>query len=138
MYEQELVEVELSRLVLQARGEQQYIHLRVTGSDRTFPIVIGYHEAAEIYRKLRGEAFERPMTHDLIGRILQTTEWRLRRVIVNALSESTFYACLDLVHDSEEPRLVDCRPSDAIALSTQLRTPIFVARNVLDEVAPEG
>lgn len=134
----DLVEVELSRLVLQARGEQQYIHLRVLESERTFPIVIGYYEAAEIYRKLRGEVFERPMTHDLIGRILQATEWRLRRVIVNALSESTFYACLDLVHAQEEPCLIDCRPSDAIALSVQLKTPIFVAREVLDEVAPQG
>jgi bifunctional DNase/RNase len=134
----ELVEVEVSRLVLRAKGEQQYVHLRVLDSERSFPIVIGYHEAAEIYRKLRGEAFERPMTHDLIGRILQATEWRLRRVIVNALVDGTFFACLDLANATEPSCLVDCRPSDAIALAVQLRTPVFVAREVLDEVAPQG
>jgi bifunctional DNase/RNase len=134
----ELVQVELSRLVLQAKGEQQYIHLRVIDSDRSFPIVIGYFEAAEIYRKLRGEAFERPMTHDLIGRILQATGWRVRRVIVNALTDSTFFACLDLEHESSDPCIIDCRPSDAVALSVQLKTPLFVARDVLDAVAPEG
>ena len=130
----DLVEVEISRLVLQAKGDQQFVHLRVRDTDRSFPIVIGYAEAAEIYRKLTGETFERPMTHDLIGRLLQTTEWRLRRAIINSLVDGTFYACLDLTHQSEPSCLVDCRPSDALALAVQLRTPIFVAQGVLDEV----
>ncbi len=133
---EDLVEVELSRLILQPKGEQQYIHLRVLEGERTFPIVIGFYEAAEIHRKLSGDKFERPMTHDLIGRILFATEWTLRRVVVNALNDNTFYACLDLVHGSEE-RIVDCRPSDAIALAVQLTAPIFVAREVLDQVAPQ-
>jgi bifunctional DNase/RNase len=134
---EDLVEVELSRLILQPKGEQQYIHLRVLGEERAFPIVIGFYEAAEIHRKLSGDKFERPMTHDLIGRILFATEWTLRRVVINELSNNTFFACLDLVHGDEE-RIVDCRPSDAIALSTQLQAPIFVARQVLDQVAPEA
>lgn len=133
----ELVPVEISRVVLQSKNEPQYVHLRALDSARSFPIVIGFSEAAEIYRKLSHERFERPMTHDLIGRIFEATGWQLRRVIVSEVREGTFHAFLDLVSDAEE-RLVDCRPSDAIALATQFRTPIFVAREVLDEVASEG
>ena len=62
------------------------------------------------------------MTHDLIGRILFATDWSLRRVIVNALEDNTFFACLDMIREEEE-RAVDCRPSDAIALAVQLRKP---------------
>ncbi|MGA1607704.1 MAG: bifunctional nuclease domain-containing protein, partial [Planctomycetota bacterium] len=57
-----------------------------------------------------------------------------RRTVINALVDGTFYACLDLTHQSEPSCLVDCRPSDALALAVQLRTPIFVAQGVLDEV----
>lgn len=133
----DLVPVEISRLVLQHKGDPQYVHLRVLDTERTFPIVIGFNEAHEIYRKLADQPFERPMTHDLIGRILDATGWHLRRVIVSELKNATFHAWLDLVADEEE-RLVDCRPSDAIALATQFKTPIFVSREVLDAVAPEG
>lgn len=132
----DLVEVEISRLVVLQRDDQQFVHLKVLGSDRSFRIVIGFFEALEIQRKLLGHEFARPMTHDLIGRILTATDWDLRRVVINALSDSTFFAFLDLVK-GQEAKLIDCRPSDALALSVQFRCPIFVSRQVLDEVAPE-
>jgi len=132
----DLVEVELSRIILQQKGDQQYIHLRELGSDRSFPIVIGFYEAAEIHRKLAGEMAERPMTHDLIGRILKATEWKLERVVVNKLENNTFFAFLQLARGDEQ-KVVDCRPSDAIALAVQVRVPIFVARRVLDLIAPQ-
>ncbi len=133
----DLVEVEVSRLVLQQRDEAQYVHLRVLGGDRAFPIVIGFFEALEMQRKLLGHQSQRPLTHDLVGRILHETGWNLLRVVVASLDGGTFYAVLELAQD-DEIRQVDCRPSDAIALSIQCGTPVFVSRAVLDEVAPEG
>lgn len=131
----EIVELELARLVIQEKGDSQYIHLRQRGGERTFPIVIGFHEAAEINRKLHGADTPRPMTHDLLGRVLTTLGWKLARVVISELKEHTFYANLVLQHDGET-REVDCRPSDAIALAVQAHAPIFVARRVLDAVAP--
>ena len=80
------------------------------------------------------------MTHDLITRILHTLEFEITKVIIKELREMTFYAVLELQrrdsehHDAE--KYVDCRPSDAIALAVQTGARIFVARKVLDEVAP--
>ena len=51
----ELIEVELARIVIQEKGHQQYIHLREKEGERSFPIVIGFNEAAEINRKLLEE-----------------------------------------------------------------------------------
>jgi bifunctional DNase/RNase len=132
---EDLVEVELSRVVIHEKGDQQFIHLRERSGERSFPIVIGFNEAAEINRKLRSLAAPRPMTHDLIGRILETLDWKLLRVAVTELRDSTFYAVLELDHDGER-RYVDCRPSDAIALAVQMRSPVFVSKKVLDVVAP--
>lgn len=137
----ELVEVELSRVVIHQKGDQQFIHLRERKGHRSFPIVIGFNEVEEINRKLCGVQPPRPLTHDLVGRILGALGHRLHRVVINELREGTFYATLVL-----QPRdtgtagagnqvVVDCRPSDAIALAVQTGAPILVARDVFDAVA---
>lgn len=138
----ELVEVELSRVVIHQKGDQQYIHLREKRGSRAFPIVIGFHEVEEINRKLCGVQAPRPLTHDLVGRIFDALGYRLQRVIINELREGTFFAMLVLVtKDATGPagaeRTVDCRPSDAIALAVQTGAQVLVAREVFDEVASE-
>lgn len=139
----DLVEVELARVVIHQKGDQQYIHLRERHGTRGFPIVIGYNEVEEINRKLCGVEPPRPLTHDLVGRILLSLGHRLHRVIISELREGTFYASLVLVPrdkgtsiDGSE-RTVDCRPSDAIALAVQTGAGIHVARDVFEAAAAD-
>lgn len=135
----DLVEVELSRVIIQQKGDQQYLHLRERHGTRGFPIVIGFNEVEEINRKLCGVETQRPLTHDLVGRVIQALGHRLDRVVVNDLREGTFFAFLGLVpkngkgEQNEIP--VDCRPSDAIALAVQTQARMFVARHVFDAEA---
>jgi uncharacterized protein len=139
----DLVEVELARIVIHQKDDKQLIHLRERHGSRSFPIVIGYTEVEEIRRKLRGEQPARPLTHDLVGRILATLEHRLHRVIISELRETTFYATLVLMPRNAgtggatgiEEKVIDCRPSDAIALAVQTGAPILVARDVYDAQA---
>ncbi len=135
----DLVEVELARVVIHHKADQQYIHLRERHGNRGFPIVIGYHEVEEINRKLCGFQTPRPLTHDLVGRVVAAVGKRLTRVVVSELRDDTFYATLVLAPlDAEGPEVtVDCRPSDAIALAVQMKAPIHVAREVFDQVAKE-
>lgn len=136
----ELIEVELARVVIQQKGDHQYIHLREKGGERSFPIVIGFNEVEEINRKLCGIQAPRPLTHDLVGRVLQALGHRIARVVITELRESTFFANLILIPveagDGEEEKAVDCRPSDAVALAVQTGAPIYVSREVIDIVAP--
>jgi len=138
----ELIEVELARVVIHQKGDQQFIHLRERHGTRSFPIVIGYNEVEEINRKLCGVEPPRPLTHDLVGRVLDALGHGLQRVIVNELREGTFYATLVLSPRGDEPsqqleRTVDCRPSDAIALAVQTGASIHVAREVFEAVATD-
>ena len=137
----DLVEVELARVVIHQKGDQQYIHLRERHGSRSFPIVIGYNEVEEINRKLCGVEPPRPLTHDLIGRILLRLGHRLHRVVIGELREGTFYASLILVPRDQgtstdgAEQTIDCRPSDAIALAVQTNAPILVTRDVFEQVA---
>lgn len=139
----ELVEVELVRVVIHQKGDQQFIHLRERKGNRGFPIVIGFNEVEEINRKLCGVQPPRPLTHDLVGRILAGLGHRLHRVVINELREGTFYATLILMPRDAgtaatgKEVVVDCRPSDAIALAVQTGAPILVAREVFEAVAGE-
>ncbi len=130
------IQMQLSRVVIQDKADSQYVHLQECGGDRSFPIVIGFSEAYEIHCKLLNHPHRRPMTHDLIGGILEKLDSGVQRVVITDLRDSTFYAVL-VLRTSEEARerLVDCRPSDAIAVAVQVGAPIFVARHVLDQVS---
>jgi bifunctional DNase/RNase len=139
----DLVEVELARVVIHQKGDQQFIHLRERQGSRGFPIVIGFNEVEEINRKLCGVQPARPLTHDLVGRILGALGYRLHRVIISELRESTFYATLVLMPrdagtaGAGVEKLIDCRPSDAIALAVQTGAPILVARDVFESMTGE-
>jgi bifunctional DNase/RNase len=128
------VRAELVRLVIKETEEQQAIVLREVDGDRELPIMIGIWEAFAIDRGLRGRKTPRPMTHDLVGNVLEALGAKLERVIVTDLRDGTFYANLVVRADGKEHR-VDSRPSDAIALSVLLDVPIFVEERVLDEAA---
>ena len=127
------VQMELSRILIRELNDGQIIELREVGGSRSFPIVIGVSEALAIERRLRGEEPPRPMSHDLMASLIHAFGGRLDRVVVHELSEGTFYAVL-CIETPEGERLVDARPSDAIALAVADGISVYVSESVLDAV----
>jgi len=109
------------------------IFLKEKDGERTFPILIGIHEALAIDRRLKGVDTPRPMTHDLLAGVVTALGGALEKIVINDLREHTFYARLHIRRDGEDIE-VDSRPSDAIALGVAFDTPIYVADHVIDEV----
>ena len=131
------VRCELIRIMITETGDHQVIVLKESKGTRTFPIVIGFFEAAAIDRRLKGHTMPRPMTHDLLGMVIDALGGRLARVIVSDLKDHTFYATLVIERNGDEIH-IDARPSDAIALAVAGETPIFVEEHVLNEIAGPG
>jgi len=131
------IRCELIRIMITETGDHQVIVLKEAGGERTFPIVIGFFEAAAIDRRIKGHRMPRPMTHDLLGSVIEAMGGRLAKVVVTDLKDHTFYASLVIERGGEEV-LVDARPSDAVALAVAGSTPIFVEDHVLNEVAGPG
>ena len=124
----------LHRILISETSDQQYIFLKEKGGERTFPIVIGYYEALAIDRYVKETSVPRPLTHDLLVKVVEGLGARLERVEVTNLKDSTFYAVLHLETDGRKVE-VDARPSDAIAVATALKARIFVSEKVLEEAA---
>jgi bifunctional DNase/RNase len=135
-----MVELQLSRIVIRETSDQQCIYLREKGGKREFPIVIGFAEATAIDRRVRDQATPRPMTHELLGRIVTGLGARLERVVIADLRENTFFARLEFVRADGAAFHADARPSDAVAAAVHLDAPIFVEdevlRKVLDQPGP--
>ncbi len=110
--------------------------LRETGGDRYLPIWIGTVEATAIALALEGVEPKRPMTHDLLKLVTESLGGTVDKVIVTALKDGTFFADLVIQRDGEEVT-VSSRPSDAIALAARTESPVFAAREVLDEAGVE-
>ena len=82
---------------------------------------------------MKGIAVQRPLTHDLIERLIDRLDCRIEQVVINELRDSTFFAKLVLRRDGELIE-VDSRPSDALAVGAGTAIPIFVDESVLKEV----
>jgi bifunctional DNase/RNase len=59
------------------------------------------------------------------------------RVVITELRNGTYYARLFLQQENEVAKKIveiDARPSDCLALATAQKRPIYVTRNLLDNV----
>ncbi|MGR3311128.1 MAG: bifunctional nuclease family protein [Candidatus Brocadiales bacterium] len=129
-----MIEVELSKIMISETNDHQIIILKEKEGQRSFPIVIGLHEAWAIDRAVKEIPTPRPLTHDLLYNVITGLNSDLMQIIINDLKNNTFYAKLILQKNGNQVE-IDSRPSDAIALAMQKRdTPIFVEEKVLDEV----
>jgi len=126
-----MVRVELSRIVIDERRQDQMIVLKEVGGERKFPIVIGILEASSIKMKVTDVQMPRPLTHDLLLATIEGLGARVERVLIDDLVEGTFYAKIILKTQEEKERSIDARPSDSIALAVRAGAPIFVADDVL-------
>lgn len=109
--------------------------LREADGERVLPIWMGLWDGASIRRSVAGRRPSRPMTHDLMGQMLDALGLRVRSVAVLRLAEEVFYGEVALKDGGgdEVTRRVDARPSDAIALAVRLEAPIYAAEAVLED-----
>ncbi len=128
-----MIEMELSRIVIDEKRHDQLIALKEKGGTRVLPIIIGLSEASAIKLKISGFNPPRPMTHDLIYAILNDLQATIDKVIIDKLEESTFHAKIVIKTSSGELKSIDARPSDSIALAVRSHAPIFVEDEIINK-----
>jgi hypothetical protein len=113
-----------------ASGGAYALILRELNGNRRLPIIIGASEAQSIALEMEGIKPLRPLTHDLMKNIIAAFGGELNDIVIDDLRDGTFYAKLNI-----DDRMIDSRPSDAIALAVRYGVQIYVAANVMDEAA---
>ncbi len=104
----------------------------ITGK-KCLPVIVGSFEAQSIALAIEVVDTPRPLTHDLICDVITGIDGSLKTVRVSHLKEGVFFAQLELESDDFGSRVIDARPSDAIAVALRMNTPILVAPKVIEE-----
>ena len=132
-----MVRMELRSIHINDTADRQYVTLAEKDGSRTLTIVIGWNEVQAIDRFVKGSPPPRPLTHELTAALLEAVGATLERVDVTELKEGTFYALLRLTRADGVTVEVDARPSDALALATALKKPVFVQEAVIEAAKDE-
>jgi uncharacterized protein len=98
--------------------------------NRAIPIFVDPTVAESIQSVLSGEKTPRPLTHELMRRVVAELGARVAQAQI-VLKASTYYAVLKLIVGGVEKDF-DSRSSDAIALAVLFNAPIVVPRQLLD------
>jgi bifunctional DNase/RNase len=128
-----MVQVRVLGVALDA-AEQHVILLKPIGdpegSGRVLPVWIGAQEATSILIAIEGAPAPRPLAHDLMVSLLASLEGSVDRVEITRIDDGTYYAEVTL-STPHGVRIIDARPSDAVALACRTGAAIWVADDVL-------
>ncbi len=127
-----MVELTIESIRVSLMNYQRVVILKEKDADRFLPIWIGPAEADAIAVRLQDVTVARPLTHDLMRSVIDALGASVEYVIVNDLSNDTFYARIMLQVNGKKFE-IDSRPSDAIALAVRSQVPIFADEAVLDK-----
>ena len=132
-----MIEVNVKNILFYAKADVPgyTIFLQSNNDDsKSLPIVVGQYEAQSIALALEQIKLNRPMTHDLLGTVIQELTYGLERVTISDLEEGTYYARLH-IRTEDRVQQIDARPSDAIALALRMQAPIQVEEKLFKQSA---
>ncbi|MCX6018286.1 MAG: bifunctional nuclease family protein [Chloroflexi bacterium] len=131
-----MVEVKIDAIRMNMAGSRVVI-LKDIESSRYLPIWIGEPEANAISIQLQGVKVARPITHDLIMRIIGEMGASVRHVLINDMRGDTYYARVVLTNREGREVSIDSRPSDALAIAVRCDCSILVDDEVMEKHAKQ-
>jgi len=131
------VEMKVKGLMWDPVSRMPIVILRTKEGESLLPIFVGLFEANAIAQQLDGSLSPRPMTHDLLGNLIDALHAKVDRVVITDLRDNTFFALIHLDRNGEKYE-IDARPSDAMALALRVKVPIFVEDTVIERSSASG
>ena len=126
-----MIEMSIESVRVSMQNYQRVVILKEKAADRYLVIWIGAAEAEAIAMRLGDVQAPRPQTHDLLRSVIDTLGAQVSHILVNDLTNDTFYARI-VLDNHGSPLEIDSRPSDAIALAVRAQVPIFAEESVLE------
>lgn len=129
-----LEEMKIEALGFDRTTDTPVVLLTDKKKETVLPIWIGLCEARSLEIGMSGIVPPRPFTYDLMAAMLRTLNAEVRRIVITDLRDRVFYAQVVLSVNGKIS-MIDARPSDAIALASRMKSPIFVDKSVIRKAA---
>ncbi len=127
-----MIPVKVLKISYHPESRSYAVILKEITGEKCLPVIVGSFEAQSIALAIEVVDTPRPLTHDLICDVITGINGKLKAVKVSQLKDGVFYAQIELESLEIGNRVIDARPSDAIAVALRMNAPILVAPNVLD------
>jgi len=127
-----MIKMNVMGIAIDTRTGSPIVVLKDDENRRALPIWIGSAEASAIIRKIENIPVSRPMTHDLICTIIEDMGYEVTKIEIHDVEKETYFASIFLNNGHDE-KVIDARPSDAIAVAIRTKADIFVTSNVIAE-----
>ena len=124
-----LVPVEVTSFGVDAESNSPVVVLGEQGGGRMLPVPIGQHEAGAIALQTMDVQSDKPRCVDLFDEMVRRLGGLVQKVVVVGGADSKPVARLFVVKEGKV-HVMECRPSEAIALSMRCRAPIFADERV--------
>ena len=130
------LELNISALNTSASSPGNYVMvLKEISGNRKIAIIIGLQEAQAIAVSLEQMQPVRPLTHDLLLNTIAQLNATLQQVKICDFTDGTFISAIVIKDSNQNILEIDSRTSDAIALATRQKCPIYIKENLLNELA---
>jgi bifunctional DNase/RNase len=130
----ELLQVKIHELIIDPTSMQPVVILADSLKERGLFIWIDHFAASAMNTEMKGIEHFRPLTHDLLERVIQKAKLKIQRVIITHVQEGIYYAVI-LIEDSGALIEIDSRPSDSIILALKFKAPILVSKSLFKDNA---
>ncbi len=130
----ELLPAKVHRLIIDPGSQQPVVILADALEERGLFIWISHFEANAIHSEMNGIEHFRPLTHDLLERVIKRANLRIERVIITHIEKGVYYATL-MIKEGSTVIEIDARPSDSIVMALKFNAPIFVSERLFKEAS---
>jgi bifunctional DNase/RNase len=100
-------------------------------------MTIGKNEGEAIIIAKENIETPRPLTHELTTNIIKNLDGNIEYIEIYDLKEGVYYAKIHLTRKFlffKDKRVIDSRPSDAIALALRFKSKIYVNEKLLENM----
>ena len=132
--QKELLEVTVHQLSLDPISKQPVVVLADSLEERALLIWIDFFAANAIHSEIQGIKHGRPLTHDLLERIIQEANGKIHRVVITHFEKDIYYATIEMESGGFLVK-IDARPSDSIVMALKFKAPIFVSKALFRDMA---
>ncbi len=126
-----MIELKVAGVRFDEKSRSPVVFLKEINGNRILPIFIGPAEATAIMYSLEKVQFVRPLTLDLMKRLIEGLEGKVQRVVITEVRDNTFFAEV-ILEKGGRTVVIDARPSDSVGLALKVNCPIYCNEAVME------
>jgi len=134
-----LVPVEISSFAADTQMGTPLVVLKESGGVRTIAVPLDLAAANAIAMHSLQVEVDKPFAIDLVKIAVEQLGGTLYRVVISDVTDEGVFSSYIIIRAGMSLKVIDCRPSDAVALAVKCDAPVFVRDDVFAKLnSPKG